>query len=70
MVSPCGPDAGHPELVVSACQEPLADIADAVQAEHSIRARVLVVVEIAELVEVTFEDGVQLVAAPGNIAVS
>jgi hypothetical protein len=65
MVSSRGPDAGHPESVVSACQEPLADSAEAVQAEHAIPARVLVVLEIAELVEVTFEEGVQLVAARG-----
>jgi len=52
------PNASHAEPVVSAGQKPLADVADAIQAEHAVGGRVPLIVAGAEVLEVPLEDGV------------
>ena len=64
------PNASHPEPVVPTGQKPLADVADAVKPEHAIRARVLLVVEVAEVAEVTLKDRVELIPAPVDVAMT
>ncbi len=51
-------DPRHSEAVVAASEEPLADVADPVQTEHAVGSCILLVVDVAELVEVTFKDRV------------
>ncbi len=63
-------DASHTKLVVSAGQEPLSDAADAVQPEHAVGCCVLLIVDIAEVLEVALEDGMELIAAPGKVAMT
>ena len=64
------PDTRDAQSEISAREEPFADVADALQTEHAICARVLLVVEVAELAEVTLEDRVELIPAPGDVAVA
>jgi hypothetical protein len=65
-----GPNASHPEPVVRAGQESLADLADALLAEYPVLARVLLVMEVTEVIEVTLEDCMELVAPPRDVAVT
>ena len=60
------PNASHSEPVVPTGQEPQADLTDAIQAEHAVGGRVLLIVDVAELVQTPFEDRVELIAAPGG----
>ena len=67
----CGigaPDASHSEPVVTAGQEPLADVPDPLQAKHAVLGSVPLIVDFAELLEMPIEDHVQLIATPGDVA--
>ena len=61
-------DPRHSKSVVSAGQETFPDVSDTGQTEHAIGAGVLLIVEVAEPVEMAFEDRMQIVAAPGDVA--
>lgn len=61
-------DVSHTKPVVPTGQKPLADVPDPLQAEHAILGRVLLIVDVAELVQMPVEDRVQLIATPGNVA--
>ena len=62
------PNASHSEPLFPAGQEPLADLTAAIQPEHPVGGRIRLVVDVAELVEMPFEDRVELIAAPGDAA--
>ena len=61
-------DASRPESAVSAGDEALVDLADALQAEHAAGGCVpLLIVLLAEVVEVALEDRMELIAAARDI---
>jgi len=62
------PDASHSAPVVPAGQEPFADVADVIEAEHTVLGSVPLIVDVAELLEMPVEDRVQPIATPGNVA--
>ena len=62
------PDASHSEPVVATGPKPLADVPDPLQAEHAVLGSVLLIVDVAELVQMPIEDRVQLIATPGDVA--
>lgn len=62
----CAPNASHSEPVVSAGQEPLAD---PLRTEHAVLGGGVPLIEdVAELLQKPFEDRVQLISAPGDVA--
>ena len=52
------PDASHSAPVVPAGQEPFADVADVIEAEHTVLGSVPLIVDVAELLEMPFKDRV------------
>ena len=64
------PDAGDAQSVVAARQKPIANVADAIQPEHAVPGRVRLIVDVAELSEMSLEDRVELIATTGDVAVT
>ncbi|HKK48409.1 MAG TPA: hypothetical protein VJ932_04895 [Alkalispirochaeta sp.] len=62
------PDASHTKPGVPTAQKPLADVANALQAEHAVLGCEPPIVDIAEPLEMPLEDRVELVVAPGDVA--
>ena len=62
------PDVGDPESIVSAGQEPVADLTDPLQAEHAVLGSLSLVADVTELVQTPFEDRVELIAVSGDVA--
>jgi malonyl CoA-acyl carrier protein transacylase len=55
--------------IVAARRKPLAQLLDTLKAIPAVGCGVLLVVLLAEVLEVSFEDGVELVAAAGNVLI-
>jgi len=64
----CATDACQPEPVVPTGQKPLANVANPLEAEQPVLGSVLLIVDVAELVQMPVEDRVQLIATPGDVA--
>lgn len=63
------PDPRHPLEIVATGTKPLPDLLDTLKAIPTVGGSVLLIVLGAEVVEVVFEYGMQLVAATGNVPV-
>lgn len=62
-------DPGHALEIVAAGTKPLADLLDTLKAVHAVGGDVLLIILLAEIVEVPFEDGMELVATTRNVPV-
>ncbi len=60
-------DARDALEIIATRREPLADSLDTFDAVHAVSRRVFLIVLLAELREVAFEDSMELIAATGNI---
>ena len=55
--------------IVTTGTKPLPKLLDTLQAVHAVGGGVLLIVVLAEIFEVAFEDGMQLVAPTGNVLI-
>ena len=60
------PNACRPEPVVATRQKPLAHVPDPLQAEHAVCDCVLLIVDVAEHLQMPVKDRVQLIATPAG----
>ena len=65
----CAADTHHGLEIVATGAKPLAELLDALKAVPAVGGGVLLIVVLAEVFEVAFEDGMQLVAPTGNVLI-
>ena len=62
-------DPGYALEIAAAGTKPLADLLNTLKAVHAVGGGVLLIILLAEVVEVTFEDGMELVATTRNVPI-